>query len=119
MTPQEKRDDPLAGVRCQATARSGSRCKKGCAPGLNVCEFHGGGTATAKEAGLRRLRAMVPAAVKNIKRLANQRGDLKVSLAANKDILDRAGLAPLEVVDQNITYRWEDDDDEKPAPSTT
>lgn len=110
MTAAEKRDDPLAGIRCQATARSGRRCKKAPEPGLTVCEFHGGGTRTAKNAGLRRIEAFVPTAVKNLQRLANQRGDLKVSLGANKDLLDRAGLEAPKQVNASVTYAWEEDE---------
>ena len=114
MTAKEKRDDVLAGIRCQATARAGSRCKKAPVPGGFTCEFHGSGSRTARAAGLRRLEAFVPRAIKNITRLADQRRDLKVSLGANKDILDRAGLAPVEQVQANITYAWEDDDEAPP-----
>jgi hypothetical protein len=117
MTAKEKRDDPLSGVRCQATARSGQRCRKAPVPGGVTCEFHGSGTRSAKQAGLARLAAFVPRAIKNMTRLADQRRDLKVSLGANKDILDRAGLAPAEQVNSNITYAWEDE--EPPPPAST
>lgn len=118
MTPKEKREDPLAGQRCQATNRAGGRCRKPANPGLLVCEFHGGGTKSAKAAGQRRLESMVPMAVRRVGQLARQRGDLKVALGASKDILDRAGLMPVEQVQAQITYAWDDGEPaEAPAPS--
>lgn len=118
MTPKEKREDPLLGVRCQATNRRKVRCRKAVVPGLAVCEFHGGGSMKARHAGQARLEALVPRAVRRMKQLMDQRQHLPTALGATKDILDRGGLKPVERAEANVTYKWLDDEEPEAPPAT-
>ena len=84
--------------RCTAkSTRSHERCKKAAIKGGKVCATHGGSAPQVKNRARQRImEAADPAAARMVELMASL--DERISLAASRDLLDRAGhKAPTEI----------------------
>ena len=84
--------------RCKAKAKqTGERCKRAAILGGTVCKIHGGGApAVINKARQRIMEAADPAAARMVELMESL--DERISLAASRDLLDRAGhKAPTEI----------------------
>lgn len=78
--------------QCKArSTRTGERCKRHAINGAVVCQTHGGATRQVRFKAEERIASMVPAALTRIDELIHKADSDSVSLAASRDILDRAG----------------------------
>ena len=85
--------------QCTATSKSsGKRCGKSAIPGGNVCRFHGGAAPQVKKRAEERLAALVDPAIGFLGRALRKKGVSSVQYQAAKDVLDRAGFKPKDVV---------------------
>ena len=85
--------------QCNATTRQGLPCKRPAIPGGAVCLSHGGGAPqVVAKAKLRLLRAVDPTIDRLIKVIQTSKHDPSV-VSACKDLLDRAGLKPVDKVE--------------------
>ena len=93
---------------CHAkSARTGLPCRQHAISGGTVCVTHGGSAGHVREAARRRLEAMVFPALAVLRKLIDEADGDGVKLAAVKDILDRAGLKPSDLiqVDNTVSIR--------------
>ena len=84
--------------RCTATStRSHKRCKKAAIKGGTVCATHGGSAPQVRNRARQRImEAADPAAARMVQLIDSD--DERISLAASKDLMDRAGhKAPTEI----------------------
>ena len=83
--------------RCTAHKKDGNRCKKAAILGGTVCGTHGGGAPQVRNKARQRIMdAADPAAARMVELMASL--DERISLAASRDLLDRAGhKAPTEI----------------------
>jgi hypothetical protein len=85
--------------QCTATSKtSGKRCGKSAIPGGKVCRFHGGSAPQVKKRADERLATLVDPAIKALSALVRSKGITNVRLQAARDILDRNGYKPKDVV---------------------
>lgn len=86
--------------KCRATSqRSGKQCGRLPTSGLSVCQVHGGGSATAKAAGRRRLLEHSNNAIDRlVYEVDNAAASSDRQKAANS-ILDRAGISRVQELD--------------------
>lgn len=68
--------------------------------GGTVCIMHGGAAPQTRAKALERLQAMVPKAISSIESLIEDADSDGVRLAASRDVLDRTGYKPADVVEQ-------------------
>jgi hypothetical protein len=82
--------------RCSAKSKKndGGRCRNFAMMGQKVCRFHGGSAPKAIAAARLRLLELADPAIKNLHDKMKESEDDRVSLAASKAILDRAGVGP-------------------------
>ena len=102
--------DPL---RCSAHSKqTGKPCTKTPIPGGTVCRYHGGQAPQVKAKALARLEALVDPAITRLAELIADRGFPSTSMAAVKDLLDRAGFkAPEKVEVTAMTVNTETDEE--------
>ena len=83
--------------RCTAHKKDGQRCKKAAILGGTVCGTHGGSAPQVRNKARQRImEAADPAAARMVELMASL--DERISLAASRDLLDRAGhKAPTEI----------------------
>ena len=83
--------------RCTAHKKDGNRCKKAAILGGTVCGTHGGSAPQVRNKARQRIMdAADPAAARMVELMASL--DERISLAASRDLLDRAGhKAPTEI----------------------
>ena len=89
--------------RCTAKAKqTGNRCKRAAIIGGTVCKIHGGGSPKViNKARQRIMEAADPAAARMVELIDSD--DERISLAASKDLMDRAGhKAPTEVKIESV-----------------
>lgn len=86
--------------RCRGHKRNGARCQRPAILGGTVCKHHGGASGHIKRAAKARLENAADRLARQLLGMAMD-DDLPpaVKLAAIKDALDRAGLAPRQAVD--------------------
>lgn len=84
-------------AQCTATNRSGKQCGRQAIAGGNVCPVHGGAAPQVKKRAEQRLAALVDPAIERLRRLVRSKSD-SVALGAVKDVLDRNGYKPKDVV---------------------
>ena len=76
--------------RCTAHRKNGDRCKKAAIKGGTVCGTHGGSAPQVRNKARQRImEAADPAAARLVELIASD--DERISLAAARDLLDRAG----------------------------
>lgn len=80
-------------MRCSATSRAGTRCKRGSIPGGRVCHYHGGAAPQVKQKAAERLAALVDPAITSLGNLIRSKSE-SIRLAAVRDVLDRNGHKP-------------------------
>lgn len=120
MTPDEKAQDPLAGVRCQGSSKqSGERCRRRPIPGGFVCVMHGGKAPTVREKARQRIESLLPLGLRRLGQLAKQKSEPGVALGAVREIIKLNELEPVQKVDATVSYRWQRDDEAEPAEPTT
>jgi hypothetical protein len=85
--------------RCAAHTQRGSLCQRWSVLGGRVCQVHGGAAPQVKAAAERRLLAMVEPALVVLRQLLDSADNDSVRMAAIRDILDRTGFKPREVVE--------------------
>jgi hypothetical protein len=83
--------------QCTATNRAGQQCGKAAIRGANVCRSHGGAAPQVKRRAEERLASLVAPAIAELGRLLGSKSP-SVVLGAVKDILDRNGFKPKDVV---------------------
>ena len=84
--------------RCTAHRKNGDRCKKAAIRGGTVCGTHGGSAPQVKNKARQRImEAADPAAARLVELMESQ--DERISLAAARDLLDRAGHKAPTVVE--------------------
>ena len=89
-------------MQCTAHLRDGSGkpCKKNARKGTNVCASHGAGAPQVKaKAQLRLLMAADDMAAVMVEIAFNEKMPPAVRVAAARDVMDRAGLKPVEQVE--------------------
>jgi hypothetical protein len=84
-------------MRCTATDRTGQQCGKSAIRGANVCRSHGGAAPQVRRRAEERLAALVDPAIDELRKLLRSKSPAVV-LGAVKDILDRNGFKPKDVV---------------------
>lgn len=120
MTPVEKANDPLSGLRCQGTSKqSGARCKRRPIPGGTVCVMHGGKTPSVQARARQRLEDLLPLALRAMKRNVKQRTDPGVAQRAAESIVKLNDLEPVQKVDANVSYRWREPGEPDPGDPQT
>ena len=90
--------------RCAAkSSRTGEPCRKWAVYGATVCASHGvaKGTPGREAAKLRLLAAADPVAAALVKLALDRKQPPAARVSAMRDILDRAGLKPTEVVEHH------------------
>ncbi len=93
--PMEQIDPIGKAARCKATNRSGKRCGKPAIDGGSVCRLHGGAAPQVRRAAELRILKMVSPALVELGKLILKADSDSVRMRAIKDVLDRAGLAPI------------------------
>jgi hypothetical protein len=94
--------------RCRATSKQAQRrCKRAAIVGGAVCNMHGGKTPSVMQRARERLLELVDPAISELARLVRQADGDSVKLAAIRDVLDRAGFRPADLVavDNQVTIR--------------
>lgn len=89
-------------MQCTAHLRdgSGTQCKKNALKGTNVCGSHGGSAPQVKAKAQQRLLAAADdAAAVLVQIIMDKKSPANVRVQAIKDLLDRAGLKPVEQVE--------------------
>lgn len=89
--------------QCSATSKTtGSQCRKPAIPGGTVCRNHGGNAPQVRRKAEERLAALVDPAIGALSRMIQQKRKIDaVTMAAVRDILDRAGPLRSERVEVN------------------
>lgn len=90
---------------CNATNRSGERCKLPAMKGGKVCRSHGGAAPQVKAAAKRRLEEAADRMAKSLLGIATSAESESVRLAAIRDALDRAGLAAPKQTDVTVEVK--------------
>lgn len=89
---------------CQKHRTNGDPCRTYSVAGADYCKAHGGMTPGGKAAAQKRLLAAADSAAAVLVEIAT---DPKVSASdrrqAARDLLDRAGLSPRQVVEMDVT----------------
>jgi HEAT repeat protein len=89
--------------KCRAKRSNGEPCKRWAIVGGSVCMTHGGSAPQVRKAAEERLRALIDPAIDAIEKRISDDENPAVQLSAAKDLLDRTGFKPKEVVEQTIT----------------
>lgn len=93
--PSERFQDLDRPRRCIANRSGGrGRCNHDAMMGQKVCFKHGGKAPAAIAAARLRLAQLADPAIRNLHQKMEKSEDERVSLAASKAILDRAGIGP-------------------------
>lgn len=105
MTTPDAADPRAAHPRvCQKHRTNGDPCRAYAIKGADYCDAHGGRTPGGKAAAQKRLLAAADSAAAVLVEIAT---DPKVSASdrrqAARDLLDRAGLSPRQVVEMDVT----------------
>ena len=86
--------------QCRATNRQGTRCGRAAIIGGTVCNLHGGKTPVAIVNAHTRIQEMVDAALAALRYIVEDDSiPPAVRLNAARDIMDRAGYKPPQVVE--------------------
>src|SRR5580658_8139106 len=95
--------------RCTAYSKTtGKRCKQAAIRGGNVCIVHGGASPAAKAGAQRRLATLVDPALEIMwELLIDKKTPHATRFAIIKDILDRAGLKPVDK--SEVSLNWDGD----------
>jgi hypothetical protein len=103
---------PTLGIQCSAhSSRTGERCRRWATHGATVCQVHGAAAKQVKRKAEERIRELVHPALALIAEIleTGRAEDLpaSVSLAAARDILDRAGYTATQklAVTGDLTIR--------------
>ena len=72
-------------------------------PGGTVCRFHGGAAPQVQASARARLAALVDPAINYLGKALKQRAVNPVGFAAARDVLDRNGFKPKEVIETQVT----------------
>lgn len=87
-------------AQCKAHRVNGQPCKGQAIAGATVCRMHGGSAPQVREAARLRILALVDPALATLAKSLKLGGPSShVALAAAKDVLDRAGLKPADLVE--------------------
>ena len=90
-------DPKTKSTRCTAHSKTtGKQCGRSAIPGGTVCRYHGGAAPQVIERARLRLAALVLPAVDYLGRGVRQKKSNSPGVASARDILDRAGLKPVE-----------------------
>lgn len=85
-------------AQCSAKRSSGEPCKRQAISGGNVCATHGGSAPQVKKRAEERLAALVDPALAKLSKIVRSKLNGNVQLQAARDILDRNGYKPKDVV---------------------
>jgi hypothetical protein len=97
-------------AQCTAhSSRTGEQCRAPAIRGGTVCVTHGGAAPQVKAKALERIQAAAVDVAAELVRLAIHADSESVRVQAAKDILDRAGLKPTQLIEQEITHHQVDD----------
>ena len=87
-------------MKCTAHKTNGDTCKANAIKGSNVCRVHGGSAPQVKAKAQQRLLAAADdAAAVLVQIIMDKKSPPAVRVAAVKDLLDRAGLKPVEQIE--------------------
>lgn len=97
-------------MKCTAhSSITGQPCKRWAIQGGTVCATHGGQAPQVKAKALERIQAAAVDAAVELARLAVSAESEAVRVSAIKDLLDRAGLRPNQIIEQDVTVHAQDD----------
>ena len=87
-------------MKCTAHTSAGNNCKANAIKGSNVCRVHGGSAPQVKAKAQQRLLAAADdAAAVLVQIIMDESKPDNVRVTAIKDLLDRAGLKPVEQIE--------------------
>lgn len=90
--------------RCHARTSAGNPCRKFAIRGATVCGTHGGSAPQVKAKAQQRLLEAADPAAAMLVHLALNGENETVRLNAARDILDRAGLSPKQLIEATVTH---------------